>query len=107
MNYLIGVQKLFNFLTNEFIKELVVILHQFSRDVVSNIRLVSFIVLLKIYNNVKEDYILDFIKKSIDILKNDKDEEYTNNMTSGALATDKFIKIKTVTILLVSHFLFK
>ena len=54
------------------------------------------------------DKYLDLVQKmKHQILKNDKDEEYTNNMTSGALATDKFIKIKTVTILLVSHFLFK
>lgn len=51
-------------------------------------------------------YFLDSVQKmKHQILKNDKDEEYTNKMTSGA--TDKFLKIKTVTILLISHFLFK
>jgi hypothetical protein len=75
MNFLIGVKRLFNFLNNDFIKELAVVLFEMMSDYVSNIRLVSFLVLLKIYRDVKDDSILELIKKSAEILRSDKDEE--------------------------------
>lgn len=88
MNFLLGVKKLFNFLKDDYIRELIVILYNFSSDLVANIRLVAFIVMIKIYMNMKEDFLREYIRKSIDILKNDKDKEIKRNIET--IKMDKF-----------------